>query len=798
MPPLPLPRHLRPCHISRNAPYARYSSPTARVKYSTDGDNSVHNSISRDVRRIPTEDVIDKKSEEAKETKVWWSMVKDGIAKFGVKTVVAIPEELQDKRKKTIAEQSIGREWQSQVAPEEMTREAYDTELAGVKLQLQQLAEQVSLLRSTLSKLPHSTKSEMSPVANLARYPSPDSTSPQLIPQKKGSIQPETPLGRALYGYRNSVSVLMSTFEELDEIAPRSAARIAVPLAQHLHLITSDEMVLKDRIMMSNAKMKKKFKRYKANHKWYPITMFKTSRGEESQTRREHMYHLYLLGRAYKCQSQSFYTLIDVGNGLGGVRPRVVSPIKVFLLKQLRDIAETATREGDERTLNDLNQYKGNAKYLKAMQAYVHPHPEEIEIAPTSTGSGQAEFQTKREKRNQQQDEPHKPLNSEKLSAPESIDSRSLFHELFPETNSTPLARASETKDKYAKLDLPISGRVIQKQLVDRPKTMKEQIVESFQNRGEQITVLQLSHCSTELVEADFRRLIPKGLHIDTWLREGEFTKIIPGRDPLSLERLPFYYILFKNPESAFAYQKNVSRLHKLSALHQPSNIFSAIPPPRGFLEDGEDLNAITSMYNLVPTQHPLNLRAVMQPYSPALRDLIDRGGYHPIVPDNDGDGNRIWKVLMRIEGYEPMPSDLFKVFRRDAFMQGLPMLTLRNESSSSIHRLRDLVNLKTKKKGPHSSLASPADLLLENQTMFEDPAIQSYITSSDDERSANEINQTILNRLYNRWIIEFGDEDAALRFSRTWHRRILPAAREGEGWKEQEEERVCNVEVLW
>src|SRR6185312_5605542 len=107
------------------------------------------------------------------------------------------------------------------------------------------------------------------------------------------------------------------------------------------------------------------------------------------------------------------------------------------------------------------------------------------------------------------------------------------------------------------KLDLPASKQFIRREPVDRRKSLKEQVTESFLNSGEKITVLQLEHCSTELTEIDFRRLIPKGKHIESWNRDGEFYKIIPGRDPLSLERLPFYYLLFKTPESAYAYQNN-------------------------------------------------------------------------------------------------------------------------------------------------------------------------------------------------------------------------------------------------
>jgi hypothetical protein len=300
-------------------------------------------------------------------------------------------------------------------------------------------------------------------------------------------------------------------------------------------------------------------------------------------------------------------------------------------------------------------------------------------------------------------------------------------------------------------------------------------------------------------MEIDFRRLIPKGEHMEVWRRLGAYYKVIPGRDPLSLERLPFYYVLFKSPESAHAYQKNAARLHKLAALHQPSSIFSAIPPPKGFLEDGEDINAVTTSYLLKPTEHALMLRTIMQPYHPALRTLIEQGGYKPIVPENGGEQNRIHKVLLYIEGYEPSISDLFKTLRQDAFNRGMPF-ALRNESSSSVHRLRDLIDLSIHTL-PISSNNPWAYEGQNTRHQFQDPAIASLLKSGipEDASNAKEVNQMIMNRVYNRWILEFDDEDEARRFAISWHRRLLPDfAGTERTWKDYEEVRMCNTELLW
>lgn len=380
------------------------------------------------------------------------------------------------------------------------------------------------------------------------------------------------------------------------------------------------------------------------------------------------------------------------------------------------------------------------------------------------------------------------------------VNEQSLLEELFPEASSYIQPHYSR-RNPYPKLDPPSAVPVIRRQVYDAPKSRRDQVIESFQKHSEQVTALQLLHCSTELTEADFRRLVPKGQHIESWARDGEFYKIIPGRDPLSLERLPFYYLLFKSPESALAYQNNVVRLHKLSQLHQPSNIFSAIPPPKGFLEDGEDINLATSSYLLKPTGLPLSLNMVMQPYNAALRTLVDQGGYRPIVPSSGEERPQVWKVLMHIEGYEPSQSDLYQLISQDAHARGIQW-PFHNEQSA-IHRLRDIVNLKSRML-PVSSAnprAANPDRHFSHHLTNDDPSLSFLAPPQHGEHeSAMQINQMVMNRVYNRWVIEFEEEDAARRFARMWHRKPLPVSKSSKHvtWRDVEEVRMCNAEFLW
>jgi hypothetical protein len=385
--------------------------------------------------------------------------------------------------------------------------------------------------------------------------------------------------------------------------------------------------------------------------------------------------------------------------------------------------------------------------------------------------------------------------SASKEASSDELRERSLLEELFPEASSY-IQPHYTTRNPYPKLELPKDVPLVRRSYTEAAKSQRQRILEAFQTRTEPLTVLQLTNCSTGLTESDFRRLVPKGKHIESWVRNGEFQKIIPGRDPLSLERLPFYYLVFKTPESALAYQANVSRLHKLSGLHQPSSIFSAIPPPRGFLEDGEDLNAVMSSYLLKPTTLKLNLNMVMQPYNPSLRALIEQGGYNPIVPNTDAKGHRIWKVMVHIEGWEPLREDLYHIFSRHAYDRGLSW-PFHNETLG-ISKLRDLVDVKQKfqavsSHNPRAASHDPGDDSSDDlnfNSLNVDPLEQSG-------GGKGTVSQVVMNRLYNRWIIEFDDEDAARRFARMWHRRILPASKLAT-WRDTEEPRMINAEFLW
>ncbi|KAH7139363.1 hypothetical protein B0J11DRAFT_452280 [Dendryphion nanum] len=393
-----------------------------------------------------------------------------------------------------------------------------------------------------------------------------------------------------------------------------------------------------------------------------------------------------------------------------------------------------------------------------------------------------------------------KPIASDEMSE------QSLLEELFPEVSYA-------ERKTYPKLELPKDTPLIRRETWTPTKNSRERVLEGLKQRNEEVTVLQLLNCSTELTESDFRRLVPKGRHISSWIRDGEFVKVIPGRDPLTLERMPFYYLLFRTAEAASAYQNNASRLHKLSGLHQPTNILSAVTLPRGFLEDGEDITTATSSYVLMPSSTKLRLNMLMQPYNPALRNLFQAGGYNPIVPPVDPiSGKPIWKVLLHIEGWEPSPEDLFHIFTRHAYDRGLTWPFTHIGANKSIRRLRDVINLQSKLQAVSSSnpRAANPDRHRQNrigpdtEEPLPDPSfdflsaeLSAAGNADDSDGSKTGLSQMVMSRVYNRWIVEFEEEGAARRFARIWHRRVLPLPKLVT-WRDTEEVRMVNAEFLW
>ena len=128
----------------------------------------------------------------------------------------------------------------------------------------------------------------------------------------------------------------------------------------------------------------------------------------------------------------------------------------------------------------------------------------------------------------------------------------------------------------------------------------------------------------------------------------------------------------------------------------------------------------------------------------------------------------------------------------------------------STVRRLRDIINVQGRLQALSS--ISPRAMNLDKQRqrskgadeLLADPMLDilnadlSAVAGDDDTgASKTSMSQLIMNRLYNRWIVEFSDEDGARRFARIWNRRVLPLPKVA-SWRATEEARMVNAEFLW
>ena len=158
-----------------------------------------------------------------------------------------------------------------------------------------------------------------------------------------------------------------------------------------------------------------------------------------------------------------------------------------------------------------------------------------------------------------------------------------------------------------------------------------------------------LRNASKTLVEDDFTRLIPQGLHIEGWtLDQADIVKVVPGRNTSTLERQNFYFILFNSRAAMNAYRTHVISLHSLSSRHVQSSLTSPIPPPPGYHLNGQDIDSLLQTYTLLPPSRIMHLLPLPMQVSPSIVDIIHSLGYPDIVK---GPLKEPYVVMIRLEG---------------------------------------------------------------------------------------------------------------------------------------------------
>ncbi|KAF2501900.1 hypothetical protein BU16DRAFT_211752 [Lophium mytilinum] len=362
-------------------------------------------------------------------------------------------------------------------------------------------------------------------------------------------------------------------------------------------------------------------------------------------------------------------------------------------------------------------------------------------------------------------------------------------------------------------------------------------------------TVLLLSNASTTLTEADFHRLVPHGAHIPQWSNQktGGIARIVPGRDPASLERQSHYYLFFSSPGAALAYQRNAARIHKLASMHTQNSVFDAIPPPPGFHEEGEDIDEVVKSYALAVPGLNLHLNVSATPFKSLLASLVREGGYRGVVDKNGHVGRR---VLVQLVGRDVGRRGLYNAIRHDGFRRGI--LWPVSDGLRGVLSLSDIIGFETLAQRK-ASAGSYGRSVSQSEAMLGDAQVQSesemamqatfgvdlsVLQSNDSfggdlsvwnsntslgaggergtgpemqEEHLREGLYALKKKVWGRYVVEFEDEGAAKRFARVWRgvnitgdwvKKGSETSEGKEGVEEQEssreEGRVVHTEVLW
>ena len=384
----------------------------------------------------------------------------------------------------------------------------------------------------------------------------------------------------------------------------------------------------------------------------------------------------------------------------------------------------------------------------------------------------------------------------------------SLFEQLFPDQHeSAPRRQEREVPrlplEKAEPFQAPVRKRDPDEHLRSRVSLQRKR---DMQRQGVETSVLVLRNASKNLVEEDFRRLIPQGQHMEGWtLEQGDILKVIPGRNLATLAPQGHYYLLFSSPLSAFIYQGHATRIHRLVAAQTPSSVLSPMPPAPGTTMDGIDAHAAIEAFTLVPpNQTSLELRQLKPPLAPMVESLVRNAGYFSLVARKE---RMPYEVRLTLEGPQLHQSNIrhiLYVSGRDRALtwsggeDGVPLITKweplnPSEAPSGSSKKADAVRWGQLQTRPAAE-----------RTQMEKDVIRLYRKDAREEDGGTEEAKAMAQEQQRRtlplvYILGFHTETAMQSFVRFWHRR--PMEWEGvdrPGDEEGDLPPIASVERLW
>ena len=283
-------------------------------------------------------------------------------------------------------------------------------------------------------------------------------------------------------------------------------------------------------------------------------------------------------------------------------------------------------------------------------------------------------------------------------------------------------------------------------------------------------TVLHVLGASSKLSIADFKRILPQGQHIPEWRSEGGLTKIIPVRDPKTLNRSDQWLLTFSTPYHAALYHS------RLLWYHQNAKVNTTLPvrelvARRSLLKDpqhpdllkewsptiapmpsvidprsGEDLWQRNREYTIYPPSQRAVLKLHIPPFPPP---ILNNLWWHHQWTKADSKGRVAYPVMISLFPDQEWFTGpvIWEFIRKDGAQRGLAWDVY--DGQSGVEKMF------------HATF-KVADGNVADFAIDMDVGVGPVSTERFEEEPMDR----------NKWMIRFRDEDEAKRFIRRWNHR--------------------------